>query len=276
MSHHGQIEFLELERLTHAIYEQYGYDFREYAVSSLKRRVIAMLHKENLSTVSELTDRIKQSPDYFAKVLDNLTVTVTEMFRDPPVYKALRENVIPYLQTYPELKIWNAGCATGEEVYSTAILLREAGLYSRSLIYGTDINARALSRAREGIIASMAIESATRNYLESGGQYSFSRYYTAQYNAAILDSTLKKNLVFSDHNLVTDTHFGVMNLILCRNVLIYFSPSLQQKVLQLLWDSLRVGGFLCLGAKERLNVTPAFPGCHVFSKVDRIYQKKAI
>lgn len=266
---------LELELLTQAILQRYGYDFREYSPASLKRRVTATLKSEGLSNISELIEKVVHAPEAFSRLLDGLTVTVTQMFRDPTVYRCLREKIMPYLQTYPEIKVWNAGCATGEEVYSVAILLKECGLYPRSMVYGTDINPRALSRAREGILSGDSITEATKNYIESGGTTSFSRYYTADYGAAILDSTLKSNLVFSDHNLVTDFHFGEMNLIMCRNVLIYFTPPLQQKVLKLLWDSLRPGGFIVLGAKERLDCTANLPGCTPYSKSERIYQKRA-
>lgn len=271
----GAKDALEIEILVKAIYDCYGYDFREYAPASLARRVHATLVKHGLQTISELTQKVIHSPEFFARLLDNLTVTVTEMFRDPTFYLTLREKVFPYLQTYPELKTWIAGCATGEEVYSVAILKKETGLYDRSLLYGTDINPRALARAREGILALGNVAKADRLYRDSGGKRQFSDYYVSKYDAAIFDSSLKEKLVLSDHNLVTDSHFGEMNLILCRNVLIYFSPALQRKVLKTLWGSLRPGGFLCVGSRERVDCERDLPGCFTYSKTERIFQKKA-
>ncbi len=267
-------EGLEVDLLIRAVFERYGYDFREYSPASLRRRIKAVLIKQNVRKVSELTEKVIHDPDAFSALLVHLTVTVTELFRDPLFFRSLRENIVPYLQTFSELKVWHPGCATGEEVYSMAILLTEAGLYERSLIYATDINVNALTKAREGIIAEKALSEAQGRYKESGGLFNLSKYFTTEYRAAIADRSLKRHLVFSDHNLVTDGKFGEMNLILCRNVLIYFSPPLQRRVLQLLWDSLAIGGFLCLGMKERLDSQRDLPGCYLYSKADRIYQKK--
>lgn len=269
------LEGLEVDLLIQAVFERYGYDFREYSPASLHRRIRAVLIKQNLKTISELTEKVIHDPDAFSSLLVHLTVTVTELFRDPQFYRSLKENIIPYLQTYSELKVWHPGCATGEEVYSIAILLAETGLYDRSLIYATDINLNALNKAREGIVSEDALPAAEGRYKEAGGPFSLAKYFTTEYRAAIVDRNLKRNLVFSDHNLVTDGKFGEMNLILCRNVLIYFSLPLQKRVLQLLWDSLAIGGFLCLGMKERLDSHKELAGCHPYSKAERIYQKKA-
>ncbi len=264
----------EIDRLLEIIFDRFGYDFRSYSEASLKRRIHLALTRQNLSTVHELSEKIARDTNAFSMLLNQLTVTVTEMFRDAQVFKYLRDQVFPYLKTYPELKIWHAGCSTGEEVYSLAILLMEAGLYERCLIYGTDINPRALQKARDGILSGPSIEEATARYTAAGGVHSFSKYYTMESGVAVLDPRLKKNLVFSDHNLVTDSKFGEMNLILCRNVLIYFSLELQNRVLALLWESLGMGGFLCLGSKERLDSRRHLQGCRVMSTSERVYQKK--
>lgn len=265
----------EIADFLSAVNDRYGYDFRHYARASLVRRLHVALLRENAATLKELTDKVLERPDCFFRVLDALTVSVTEMFRDPVFFRALAEEVFPYLATYTELKVWHPGCSTGEEVYSLAILLEEASLYGRTLFYGTDINPRALLAAREGILKTTALAEATEAYRLAGGRRALSDYYTAAYDNAIFTPALKKHLLFADHNLVTDQKFGEMNLILCRNVLIYFDRELQRRVVQLLWESLSLGGFLCLGSREHLEGLGTLPGARVVSKTERIYQKKA-
>ena len=265
----------EIDDFLMAVNDRYGYDFRLYARASFTRRVQVAMSREKVDTLAALTDLLVGNADCFSRTLDALTVSVTEMFRDPATFCALRDMVFPYLQTFSELKIWHPGCSTGEEVYSLAIFLEEAGLFNRAICYGTDINPRALKSAREGIVKPGTLPEVTRAYIDAGGRYSFSRYYTAAYANAILAPALKRNLLFADHNLVTDQKFGDMNLILCRNVLIYFDRELQRRVVQLLWDSLAVGGFLCLGAREHLEGANQLAGCRVVGKAERIYQKKS-
>jgi chemotaxis protein methyltransferase CheR len=246
-------ETIEIDLLLEAIFRKYGYDFRNYSRASLKRRMTNVLIKSKLQSFSALQYKILYDRKFFDSVLLDLTVNVTEMFRDPSFYCALREKVIPVLKTYPFIKIWHAGCATGEEVYSMAILLKEENLLSKTILYATDLDDKVLKTAREGIYPLDKIKEYTQNYQKVCGHDSFSEYYTAKYEAAIMDSSLKKNIVFSQHNLVTDGIFGEMNLVICRNVLIYFDKNLQNRVLQLFHDSLTRKGILCLGSKETIN-----------------------
>ncbi len=267
-------ESIEIELFASAVYSKYGYDFRDYAQASFKRRLLKACIKMNCKDTSDLLQRTIGDPNFFASLLNQLTVNVTESFRDPLVYKKLREEVLPYFKSYPEIKIWCAGCATGQEAYSLAILLMEENLYDRALIYGTDINPSQLKRARDGILSLDTVKEATKNYYAAGGKLDFSQYYTAKYNAAILNPRLKKNIIFADHNLVTDQGFGEMQLILCRNVLIYFNRPLQEKVLGLFKGSLGARGFLCLGSKESLTFSEHRPDFEDFSKSERIYRRR--
>jgi len=246
-------ETIEIDLLLEAIFRKHGYDFRNYSRASLKRRLTNVLIQSKLQSFSALQYKILYDRKFFDTVLLDLTVNVTEMFRDPSFYCALREKVIPVLKTYPFIKIWHAGCATGEEVYSMAILLREENLLSKTILYATDLDDKVLKTAREGIYPLDKIKEYTQNYQKACGHDSFSEYYTAKYEAAIMDSSLKKNIVFSQHNLVTDGIFGEMNLVICRNVLIYFDKDLQNRVLQLFHDSLTRKGILCLGSKETIK-----------------------
>lgn len=244
-----------LTSLLAEVKESYGYDFSDYAEASLKRRIQHFMIKHKIASLEQLRETLMNSEQVFEAFIRDISVTVTEMFRDPGFYRALREKVLQRLGTYPVIKIWVAGCATGEEVYSIAILMQEAGLLERTIIYATDINQASLYTAREGIYPISDMKKHTENYQKSGGTNDFSIYYTAKYQHAIFDHSLKKNILFSAHNLVTDKSFNEFQLIICRNVLIYFNQTLQNRVLNLFHDSLCHFGFLGLGNKESLLFT---------------------
>ncbi len=249
------IDSRELNALLDAIYNAYGYDFRQYAEASIKRRSLYFMNARKLASVSELAHVLLQDEALFEEFVHNVSVTVTEMFRDPEFYACLRSKVVPRLATYPFIKIWVAGCATGEEVYSVAIMLREENLLERSLIYATDINQRSLQIARAGIYPMDVINLYAQNYEQAGGGREFSEYYVAKYNTALFDKALSENVVFAPHNLATDQSFNEFHLILCRNVLIYFNQQLQNRVMNLFYDSLCTFGILGLGNKESLLFT---------------------
>ena len=260
-----ELERLEIELLTEAIFRRYGFDFRSYAYSSLRRRVWKRVEAERLTRIGSLTDRVLHSPDLMEQLLLDLSINVTAMFRDPNFYTAFREKVVPMLRTYPFLRVWHAGCSTGEEVYSMAILLQEAGLYDRARIYATDINESVIEKARAGIFPLDRMQEYTENYIHAGGTRSFSEYYTAMYDGALFHPSLTRNVVFAQHNLVTDRSFSEFHVILCRNVLIYFDKALQEKVQLLFSDSLVTFGVLCLGSKESLR----------FSNYEQLYEEVA-
>ena len=247
------LERIEIELLLEGIFRHYGFDFRAYAYASIRRRLWKRIEEEGLSSVSALQERVLHEPALMEKLLLDLSINVTAMFRDPSFYVTFREHVVPLLRTYPFIRIWHAGCSTGEEVYSMAMLLREEGLYDRSRIYATDINEVVLQRAKAGIFPLERMQEYTENYMRAGGKRSFSEYYTAKYGGALFDQSLTKNVVFSQHNLVTDRSFSEFNVILCRNVLIYFDKMLQSKVHSLFYDSLAMFGVLVLGSKETLR-----------------------
>jgi chemotaxis protein methyltransferase CheR len=252
---------IEIRLLIEALYLKYGYDFRNYSKAHIKRRILNRFQISELNSITEMTHKAIYDSDFVDKILMDLSITVTEMFRDPSFYKALRQSVLPVLRSYPHVKIWHAGCASGEEVYSMAIILREEGLFHKTQIYATDFNP--LIRIKEFTV----------NYQKAGGKRSFSDYYKADDETAKLNENLKKNIVFANHNLVIDSVFAEMNLIVCRNVLIYFDRQLQDKVIGLFMESLAGGGFLCLGSKENLQFSPHF---HTFEPVveqERIYIK---
>ena len=266
-------ENIEIRLLLDAIYQRYGYDFRNYSKASIKRRLKHNLAKSKLPNFSTMQHRVIYDANFFGSLLLDLTVNVTEMFRDPSFYRSLRKNVIPILKTYPNIKIWHAGCSTGEEVYSMAILLKEEGLLDRTQIYATDIDEKVLKIAKEGIYPIDHIKAYTENYQKAEGKKSFSDYYMARYDAAIIKQPLKKNIVFTNHNLVTDSVFGEFHLIVCRNVLIYFNKELQNRVLELFNNSLIRRGILALGSKETVQFSTS---SHIFSEFDKkekIYQK---
>jgi chemotaxis protein methyltransferase CheR len=266
-------EKTEMQLLLEAIYLKYGYDFRDYAKASIRRRILRMLSLSGLKTISEMQHKLLYDKEFFETLLMDLSINVTEMFRDPSFYRALREKVIPELKKFSFIKIWHAGCATGEEVYSMAILLKEEGLYEKARIYATDFNEEIIKKAKEGIYAVDRMKEYTCNYQKAGGLASFADYYTARYDHAIMNTFLKKNIIFADHNLVTDAVFGEMNLILCRNVLIYFNRELQNRVFRLFRDSLCKDGFLCLGAKESVRFSEYSDEFEDVVKKEKIYRK---
>ncbi len=264
---------LEIRLLLEGILEQYGYDFRGYAEASLTRRLQAVMSKFQIEDSLMLLRKILKEPEFFTRVLSYLTVTTSEMFRDPEFFKALRTQVMPTLRTYPNVNFWIAGCSTGEEVYSLAIVLKEEGMFDRSTIFATDINPRALKAAKGGIFSIESMKLHTKNYQESGGRELFHSYYTADYGLAKMDSELTTNVVFSEHNLVHDSVFAECHMILCRNVLIYFNRDLQTRVLELFEKSLRYGTFLGLGSKETLRFSPLAPCFDSLNEKWRIYRR---
>lgn len=267
------LERIEIELLLEGIFRHYGFDFRSYAYASIRRRLWKRIEAEGLSTVSELQAQVLHQPPMMKKLLLDLSINVTAMFRDPNFYRAFRERVVPLLRTYPYIRVWHAGCATGEEVYSMAILLQEEGLYERARIYATDINEVVLARAKEGIFPLDRMQEYTENYIAAGGQRAFSDYYTAKYGGVLFNSSLTKNVVFSLHNLVTDRSFAEFNVILCRNVLIYFDKSLQARVHGLFYDSLATFGILVLGSKESLRFSPYENSYEQINGPEKIFRK---
>lgn len=266
---------IEQHLLIDAIYHRYHYDFRGYAQASLKRRLASAMLRFDCKTLSQLQDRVLHEPAVFPAMLEYLTVQVSEMFRDPSYYQSLRNEVVPLLRTYPSLKIWVAGCSAGEEVYSLAILLKEEGLLDRTLIYATDINQQALRSAESGVFDLDRIASFTENHARSGARSSLSDYYTARYGRVVFDKALRDHMVFSDHSLATDSVFAEMQLVSCRNVLIYFERDLQNRALGLFRDALCHRGFLGLGSKESLRFSAHADAFEDFVLEDRIYRKKA-
>ena len=269
-------ENIEIQLFLEAIYLKYGYDFRNYSKASIKRRLEQRLLRSGLPNISSMQYKILHDKSFFETLFLDLSINVTEMFRDPLFYKAIRKSVIPLLKTYPYIKIWHAGCSTGEEVYSMAILLKEEGLLDKVLIYATDVNENVLKKAKEGIYPIDQIKEYTTNYQMSGGKASFADYYVAKYDAAIMDQSLKKNLVFSQHNLATDSVFGEMHMIICRNVLIYFNKELQNSVISLFDESLIRKGLLCLGSKESLKFSKYVNHFSELVTEQKIYQKKML
>jgi chemotaxis protein methyltransferase CheR len=267
------LERIEVDLLLEGVFRHYGFDFRSYAYSSLKRRLWKRITAEGLRSISELQDRVLHDPAMMEKLLLDLSINVSAMFRDPTFYKSFREKVIPVLRTYPFVRIWHAGCSTGEEVYSMAILLEEEGLYDRARIYATDINEVVLQTAKNGIYSVEKMQEYTQNYLRAGGTRSFSDYYTAKYDAAIFSSSLTRNVVFSQHNLVTDRSFAEFNVILCRNVMIYFDRKLQDRVHSLFYESLVPFGFLGLGSKESLKFSKYEECYETIDARDKIYRR---
>ncbi len=270
-----EIEKIEIDFFIEALYRRYGYDFRHYAKASVRRRVRHLLAQTGADTISALTACALHDEAFALAAIQEFSITVTEMFRDPDFYRAVREKIVPYLKTYPFIKVWVAGCATGEEVYSLAILLHEEGLYERATLFATDFNESALQRAREGIYPLKNIQQYTANYQQAGGRRSFADYYHAEYNSALLGPALRANITFANHNLVTDGVFGEAQLIFCRNVMIYFDQTLQNRVLTVLTESLAHGGFLCLGARETLNFASVVGSYRVVDEEQRLYQKRA-
>ncbi len=272
----AEVMRIEVGLLLEAIHQRYGYDFREYARETVERRIAQFLVDAHVPSLSELTSRVLREAPLFYQLVGYFSVNVTALFRDPFVYAALRRHVVPMLRTWPYIKVWDAGCATGEEVYSVAILLEEAGLYERSTIYATDISVSALETARAGIYPLDTVSRGSSNYLASDATASLSQYYHAQYDAAAIEPRLRRRITFAKHNLAMDASFGEMQLIVCRNVLIYFNRDLQDQVLEMFWDSLENGGFLCLGDKESLSFTSVADRFEVVDDNARIYKKRPI
>ena len=267
---------LEIRLLLEGIHGVYGYDFRDYAEASIRRRLTHWLNESPFDTFSEAQSRLLRERELFESLLRGITVNVTEMFRDPPFFKAVREQVVPFLRTYPFVKIWLAGCATGEEAYSLAIVLNEEGLAGRYRMYATDINETVLQHAAEGVLSISQMQRFTRNYQASGGKASFAEYYTARYERAILFADLRKDIVFAPHNLAVDAEFGEMNMVLCRNVMIYFKSALKERCLRLFDSSLLPGGFLCLGLKETLEGRVQGQRYEELQPALRIYRKRYV
>jgi len=267
---------IEIDLILDAIFQKYGYDFRNYSRAHVKRRLLHRLAGSHLKSLSQMQHEVLYDPSFFQEILKDLSINVTEMFRDPKFYLALRTEIIPLLKTYPFIKVWHAGCSTGEEVYSFAIVLKEEGLYDRVQIYATDFNRSVLDIAKKGIYPINRIKEFTANYQQAGGKQSFSDYYMADYNSVIFDQSLKKNIVFAEHNLVTDSVFAEFNIIICRNVLIYFNRELQNKVFTLFTESLINGGFLCLGSKETLQFSQNAGLYDVLNAYEKLYKKRII
>jgi chemotaxis protein methyltransferase CheR len=243
----------EVEYLLDDLQKVYGYDFTNYSKASIKRRINRLFSLDKFPSFAEFRYRLKSDDQYLKRFVEEITVNVTEMFRDPEFYRTIRKEVLPVLATYPLIRIWHAGCATGEEVYSMAILLKEAGLLQKSILYATDLNPDVVQQAKKGIFSLVRMKAYSENYLASGGDKEFSGYYTAKYDKAIFQSELSSKMVFATHNLVSDRSFNEFQLIFCRNVLIYFDKNLQEKVLKLFDDSLENLGYLALGSKETIR-----------------------
>jgi chemotaxis protein methyltransferase CheR len=270
-----EIEALEIRFFLKAVFEQYGYDFRDYAAASIRRRIWKRINAEGLKSVSGLQERILHDPACFGRLLKDMTVNVTGFFRDPGFYRAFREKAVPLLQTYPFVRIWHAGCASGEEVYSMAILLHEEGLYERCRLYATDITEQGLEKAGAGIFPLKTMQQYTQNHINAGGKAPFSTYYTARYGNAIFRPFLKKKMLFAQHNLAVDRSFNQFNAIICRNVMIYFNRKLQARVHRIFYESLCRGGILGLGQKESLAGTPHESHYDPLDRENKLYRKAA-
>jgi chemotaxis protein methyltransferase CheR len=267
------VDEIELALLLEGVYRRYGFDFREYAPASLRRRVWRRVHAEGLSTISALQDKLLHDSACMERLLLDLSINVTAMYRDPTFYVTFREKVVPLLRTYPFTRIWVAGCSTGEEVYSLAILLAEEGVYERTRIYATDINESVLDRARAGVFPLDKMREYTENYIKAGGQRAFSEYYLAKYDGAQFQRSLVENVVFAQHNLVSDRSFNEFNVVVCRNVMIYFDRTLQDRVHRLFYESLTMFGVLALGAKESIRFSPFEDRFEDLDANERLYKK---
>lgn len=268
------VESLEIDLLLEAVFRMYGYDFRDYARASMRRRVENIMRAEGVDTVSALQGRVLRQKASWERFLQGISVSVSAMFRDPGFFLAFRQHAVPLLRTYPFIRIWQAGCSLGEEAYSLAILLEEEGLYDRTRIYATDINEVTLRQAREGIFPAELMQKYTQNYIQAGGTRSFSEYYTARYDFALLRPSLAQNIVFSQHNLVSDGAFNEFNVVLCRNVMIYFNRPLQERTHALFLDSLAMFGILGLGSRESMrflaqerHYEPLVPGEKLYRRI---------
>jgi chemotaxis protein methyltransferase CheR len=273
LTYNPDLERLEIELLLEGVFRHYGFDFRAYAYASIRRRLWKRVEGEGLRSISELQARILHDPEAMERMLLDLSVNVTAMFRDPSFYVAFREKVVPLLRTYPFTRIWIAGCSTGEEVYSLAILLHEEGVAERARLYATDINESVLDRARAGVFPLDKMREYTQNYIRAGGQRAFSEYYLAKYDGAQFQRSLVDNVVFAQHNLVSDRSFNEFNVILCRNVMIYFDRTLQDHVHRLFYESLVMFGVLGLGAKESIRFSPFEDRYEDIDANERLFKK---
>jgi chemotaxis protein methyltransferase CheR len=271
-----EIQALEIRLLLEGVFQAHGYDFRDYSEASLARRLRQWLSGSGYASFSEAQGRLLREPEVFRGLLGGITVNVTEMFRDPGFFKCLREQVVPHLKTYPFVKIWIAGCASGEEAYSLAILLEEEGLGQRCRIYATDIDQSVLASAEKGIYPLKEMQRFTRSYQKGGGKASFSDYYSARYDFAVLMPSLRQRIVFATHNLAVDGDFGEMHMVVCRNVMIYFNQPLKERVLGLFQASLLPGGFLCLGLKESIDGRAVAPHFDEVVPRMRVYRKRYV
>ncbi len=267
------VEDIELSLLLEGVYRLSGHDFRQYTAATIRRRVQHAVAVEGLVTISELQNRVLHDPAAMTRLRETLSINVTEMFRDPSFFRALREQVLPVLRTHPFIRVWHAGCSTGEEVYSLAILLHEAGLLDRARLYATDMHAPALQAARQGIYPLEKIAAYERNYREAGGTANFSEYFTTQYDHALVRADLRQNIIWGQHNLATDSSFNEFHLILCRNVLIYFTKPLQEQVKALLWHSLVPFGVLGLGLHESMEFSEHAPRFETLNLSDKLYRR---
>jgi len=268
-----ELEEIELELLLEGIYRRYGFDFREYAPASLRRRVRRRMHGEHVGSISALQELVLHDPAVMERLLLDLSINVTAMFRDPSFFLSLRENVVPLLRTYPFARIWVAGCSSGEEVYSLAILLDEEGLAERVRIYATDINEAVLEQARLGVFPLDKMREYTQNYIRAGGTQAFSEYYVARSGGAQFSRSLVENVVFAQHNLASDAAFNEFHVIVCRNVMIYFDKSLQEHVHRLFHESLARLGVLALGQKETIRFSPHEESYEVLDAAEKLYRK---
>ena len=267
------LEQIELELLLEGIHRRYGFDFRQYAPASLRRRVRRRMGGEKVKTISALQNLLLHDPAVMERLLLDLSVNVTSMFRDPTFFVAFREKVVPVLRTYPFSRLWVAGCSTGEEVYSLAILLAEAGLSDRVRIYATDINQMVVERAKRGVFPLDRMREYTQNYIRAGGSRSFSEYYVARYDGARFSQGLVDGVVFAQHNLASDAVFNEFNVVTCRNVMIYFAPPLQERVHRLFYESLTMFGVLALGQKETIRFSPHGPSFEELDSEERLFKK---
>ncbi|WP_373461137.1 protein-glutamate O-methyltransferase CheR [Paenibacillus sp. V4I5] len=271
---HDELQNIEINLLLEGLYQMYGFDFRHYVRSSLRRRILNRMKAEKLPSITALLEKVLHKPGFVEQLLNDMSIRVTEMFRDPSFFSAFRSQVVPELRKYPEIRIWHAGCATGEEVYAMAILMQEEGLAERTKIYATDMNEKAIESAQKGAFPLKQMQVYTKNYLESGGTKAFSEYYTTDHQYAYFQPLMKENLMFAQHNLVTDGSFNEFHVILCRNVMIYFDTKLQQKVHSLFHGSLIPGGYLGLGKKESILFVPEGVQYDDFVPLERIYRKR--
>lgn len=269
----GKVEEIEFDLLLEAIYQSYGYDFRDYAPASLKRRIRKCMNELDVKTISAFQDKILHETKFFTQLLNTISVDVTSMFRDPDFFLTIREKIFPAIRELPFIRIWHAGCSTGEEIYSMAILLKEEKLYDKARIYATDMNEAVLAKAKNGIFSLKNIKVYISNYHNAGGNADFTEYYTAKYDHAIMKPALKNNVVWAQHNLVTDGSFNEFDIILCRNVMIYFNQPLQEHVHKLFIDSLAVGGVLALGKKESLHLMPCQENYKVIDERVKLFKR---